>query len=260
MSARFWTAGLLIGVALLGAGLAAADTTASAPATGPTPYPTDNKAWPGKGPIRKFGWMDDNRKYFWKGREAAQNAVVFCGDSLTGNWKDLAKAFPELKVANRGIGGDTSRGLLFRFSEDVLDLHPKAVVLLVGTNDLTAMGKPADAASNIADMLDLAEKQMPGMPVILCTTPPSANAKAPVALGQRQALNAEIAKLAAVHKAVTLCDLYAAMADGEGAPRAEFFGEDKLHLSAAGYAKWVETIKPLLDKLDLKGAGKAVKE
>ena len=79
---------------------------------GPTPYPTNDKDWPGKGPIRKFGWMDDNRKYFWSQRAKDQGAIVFAGDSLTGNWKDLAKDFGSWKVANRGIGGDTSRGLL----------------------------------------------------------------------------------------------------------------------------------------------------
>jgi lysophospholipase L1-like esterase len=218
-------------------------------ATGPTPYPANDADWPGKGVIRKFGWMVDNRNYFWTQREKDQGAIVFCGDSLTGNWKDMAKAFPKYKVANRGIGGDVSRGLLFRFQEDALDLNPKAVVILVGTNDLTAHGSPADTVSNLAQMIAMAQKKNPDLPVILCTTPPSDNPKAPTKPGARQDLNARIAKLAGEQKNVTLCDLYPVMAEADGKPVAEYFASDRLHLAAPGYAKWSQTITPLLDKV-----------
>jgi lysophospholipase L1-like esterase len=62
---------------------------------------------------------------------------VFLGDSITQGWNDLASAFPDMKVANRGInGGDTTRGVLIRLQDDVLSLDPAAIVLLIGTNDL----------------------------------------------------------------------------------------------------------------------------
>jgi lysophospholipase L1-like esterase len=108
------------------------------------PDPKNEAAWPGKGPIRAFDFMVGERKAFWAQRRNDQGAVVFVGDSLTGGWKNLAKDFPKLKVANRGLGGDTSRGALFRFREDALALNPKAVVIEIGNNDLTAMGSPAD--------------------------------------------------------------------------------------------------------------------
>jgi lysophospholipase L1-like esterase len=221
-------------------------------ASEPTPYPTRDQDWPGKGIIRKFGWMDDNRKSFWSQRSKAHGSVVFCGDSLTGGWTDVAKAFPALKVANRGIGGDTSRGLLFRFKEDVLDLQPKAIVILIGTNDLTALGSPMDAVSNISDMLNMVEQQDATLPVVLCTTPPSANPKAPVKAADRATLNAEIIKLAEAHKNVSLCDLYAVTSKEDGSPKLEYFNPDKLHLAAAGHAKWAELINPIFEKLKLK--------
>jgi len=95
----------------------------------------------------------------------------------------------------------------------------------------------------------MVEKKDPALPVILCTTPPSANPKAPVKLDQRLALNDAIKKLAESHKNVTLCDLYAAMANDDGSPKLENFGPDKLHPVRAGYENWTKLLTPILDKL-----------
>ncbi len=218
--------------------------------TKPAPYPEKESEWPGKGPIRKFGWMVDNRNYFWTQRSKDQGAIVFCGDSLTGNWKDIGKDFPKLEVANRGIGGDTSQAACrcTSYKEDVLDLNPKVVVMLIGTNDLTALGKPADAVSNVSDMLAMIEKQNAALPVVLCTTPPSDNPKAPVKPDQRTGLNEQLKQVAASHKNVTLLDLYATFANEDGSIKAEFFDKDRLHFARPAYEKWAELLMPILEK------------
>jgi len=62
---------------LLAACLGTAAVAAPPPdtaASGPTPYPSDAKDWPGQGAIRVFGWMTDNRKAFWTERERKQLA------------------------------------------------------------------------------------------------------------------------------------------------------------------------------------------
>lgn len=226
--------------------------------TGPTPYPDakNEAAWPGKGPIRSFGWMVDNRNYFWTQREKAKGSVVLVGDSLTAGWKPyvLATAFPGLKIANRGVGGDTSRGVLFRFKEDVLDLQPRAVMLLVGGNDLSAHGDPKYAAENMATMLDMVQAHDPNLPVILAQGPPSASPEAPHKPGARADLNARIAKLAEGRKNVTLVDLFTPLATEEGKPVPEYFAKDLVHISPAGYQKWLTVLVPVFDKLGLKGA------
>ncbi len=226
---------------------------AAANADGPTPYPDpkNEAAWPGKGVIRSFDFMVGERKAFWGQRQKDQGAVVFVGDSLTGGWKNLAKDFPTLKVANRGLGGDVSRGALSRFKEDVLDLHPKAIVIEIGNNDLTAMGSPGDMLSNLADMLAMAEKQMPGTPVVLCSIPPSANPKAPIKAESRRTMNDGIRKLASEHKNTFFCDLYAATANADGSPNLDDFADDKLHMNDAGHAKWAELLMPIFDTLKL---------
>ena len=78
-----------------------------------------------------------------------QHALVFLGDSITDCWgDDLGGSFPGVKVANRGIGGDTTRGVLIRLQEDVLSLHPAGVVLLIGTNDLADGAAPEVITGN----------------------------------------------------------------------------------------------------------------
>lgn len=230
---------LLVGALAIGSPNGAAQS-------GPTPYPTRPADWPGTGVVRVFGWMKDNRTFFWSERDKKQGSIVFAGDSLTGTWKTLEAEFPGKRVANRGIGGDVSRGLLFRFEEDVLALHPKAIVILIGINDLTARQPASATLANIRSMLDLKQAQQPAVPVVLCTVPPSANPKAPVDEQQRRLLNEGLRQLAKDTKLVSIVDLYAATVTADGTPNLQYFNSDQLHLSPAGHARWKQALLPAL--------------
>lgn len=78
------------------------------------------------------------------GRYAADNEkvtekplAVLMGDSITDNWdREDPDFFPENNIVCRGISGQTSSQMLIRFRQDVIELHPKYVVILAGTNDL----------------------------------------------------------------------------------------------------------------------------
>ncbi|HEY0940185.1 MAG TPA: GDSL-type esterase/lipase family protein [Steroidobacter sp.] len=238
---------LLSAIALMiGAHALSASETAGKSA--PSPYPARAEDWPGKGVVRVFGWMKQNRDFFWTERAKKQGAIVFAGDSLTGTWKTLGADFPGTLVANRGIGGDVSRGLLFRFREDVLDLNPKAIVVLIGINDLTARQLASATLENIRSMLALRDEQHAQVPVFLCTVPPSAQPNAPVDEQQRRTLNDGVRQIAKETKGVTLVDLYAATATEDGTPDPRYFNNDLLHLSAAGHARWKEVLQPALQK------------
>ncbi len=89
---------------------------------------------------------------------AGENRVVFFGDSITDIWH-LDQYFPGKPYVNRGIGGQTTSQMLVRFRQDVIDLHPKVVVILAGTNDIAGnTGKIAndDIEANFASLADLA--------------------------------------------------------------------------------------------------------
>lgn len=219
--------------------------------SGPTPYPTRPADWPGEGAIRVFDYMSQNRTYFWARRAMDQRALVFVGDSLTGGWTGLAKDFPQVKVANRGIGGDVTRGMLFRFGEDVLDLNPAGVVMLAGSADLSALQAPALALRNIAAMADLLKKRSPATPLILCTVPPRMNPAAPVDPARIAELNDGIKNLALARDGITVVDLHAVLTDAEGKPVPAYFASDLLHLSPAGYRAWKAELEPRLRRMGL---------
>lgn len=221
---------------------------------GPTPYPDtkDEAAWPGVGPIRTGAWMSENRAYYWTQREKDQDGVVFVGDSLIGGWKDIGAAFPQLKVIKRAIGGDTSRGTLFRFQEDVVDLNPRAIVFCVGSNDLSAHGRPEDVIANLKAMVDLARRPNPSLPIVICTLPPRNVPKAPVKPGDFEHLNALLKQFGSGKPAMAVVDVFPALATPEGQPDPAYINADGIHLIPAGHAKWAALLRPAFDSLGIK--------
>lgn len=233
--------------------VAVAPCVSRAQSDGPTPYPDpkDPGAWPGQGPIRVFPYMEDNRKSFWPLRAKSQGAVVFAGDSLIAGY-NVREAFPNLQVANRGIGGDVTRGLLFRFKEDVVDLNPQAVVLCIGTNDLSSHANPALAVSNIGEMIFQLREANPKVPIVLLVVPPRDVPDAPLKEGALAELNDGIRQLAEGKENFEVVDVFTPLADESGKPKPELFDARKIHPNADGYAKWTELISAAFEKLGVK--------
>lgn len=154
-----------------------------------------------------------------------------------------------MKVANRGISGDTSRGLRARLQGDVLDLAPRAVALLIGTNDLDQGGEPEVVAANVQALVAALHATDPAMPVILSKVMPR-GAKAGLFPEKIQRLNALYEEAFRDDERVTFCDTWTLFADENGAARKEEF-PDLLHPNAAGYAKWAEALRPIFAKLQL---------
>lgn len=248
--------GLRIGAVLLCAGyLIAAGAEVTTSRSGPSPYPVAAKDWPGEGVIRVFGWMQQNRESFWKQRERKQGAWVLAGDSLLGNWKTSERDLAPTPIANRAIGGDVSRGLLFRFQEDVLELNPSGIVVLIGGNDLSALQSTDQTARNIDRMLRAIRAQDTDLPIILCTLPPRNSEKAPIKESELIELNASIRELARQYGKVELLDLFPLFATAEGQPRLDLLAADRLHIGPAGYEVLGRTLKAKIEsmKADVNG-------
>ena len=102
--------------------------------------------------------------------------VVFMGNSITENWAYYhPEFFRDHNYCGRGIGGQTSAQMLMRFTADVIDLHPKAVVIMAGTNDVahnTYWVEPGKVVDNIVAMCALARAN--GIVPIISSIPPCA--------------------------------------------------------------------------------------
>lgn len=211
--------------------------------------PASDEGLPGTGPIRRYGWFTslwkNRRAEFAKRAEAEKNAVVFLGDSITQGWGDDFRGdFKDLTVANRGISGDTTRGMLLRLEEDVLSLEPSAVVMLMGTNDLEEGAEPASIAGNVALIVKALEAGDPEMPIVLCLVFPSSASKKRSS-EQIKKLNQLMASQFKGNRQVTIVDTWTLFADEQGdAKKSEF--PDLLHPNRAGYEKWLAAIWPVL--------------
>ena len=182
--------------------------------------------------------------------------VVFFGDSITDNWSKPAFGgfFPGKPYVNRGISGQTTAQMLLRFRADVIELRPRAVVILAGTNDIAGNAGPVtldQVQDNLASMADLAHAH--GIEVVLASLLPvsddkkDASGQPVVRTRQRptatiRELNRWLAAYAAQNGHVYL-DYFAATADASGVLRPEL-NDDGLHPNARGYA----VMAPLAEK------------
>jgi len=165
--------------------------------------------------------------------------IVFFGDSITDAWvRNGGKFFPGKPYVNRGISGQTTPQMLVRFRQDVIDLHPAAVVILAGTNDIAGNTGPSTLEmieDNLTSMAELAHAN--GIHVILASVLPAADypwRKGLEPAPKIKALNQWIADYCA-QKKFTYLDYYTAMAGPDGGMKPGI-SIDGVHPNAAGYA------------------------
>ncbi|HEV2836214.1 MAG TPA: SGNH/GDSL hydrolase family protein [Pyrinomonadaceae bacterium] len=176
-----------------------------------------------------------------------EQRVVFMGDSITDSWDNPINGgfFPGKPYVNRGISGQTTPQMLIRFRRDVIELKPKVVVILAGTNDIAGNTGPTTleaiqdnlrsmaelaAANNIrvvfASLLPVSDYEIRDDKPLLQTVrrPPD----------QILALNAWMKDYARVHR-LTYLDYFSAMVDDKGFLKDEL-SNDGLHPNVQGYA------------------------
>lgn len=169
---------------------------------------------------------------------AGEDRVVFYGNSITEGWAPLfPRLFPGKPYVGRGISGQTTPQLVVRFHQDVVALHPRAVVILAGTNDIAGNTGPSTLEmieDNLAAMTEMAKAN--GIRVVLSSVLPVYDypwrpglTPAPKIV----ALNAWMKQYAARSGAVYV-DYHSAMADARQGMRAGL-ANDGVHPTEAGY-------------------------
>ncbi len=180
---------------------------------------------------------------------AGESRVVFLGDSITDYWK-LPDYFPGKPYINRGIDGQTTPQMLLRFRQDVIDLHPKVLVVLARTNDIagvTGRTSNEDIEANYASMAELARAHR--IRVVFASILPVHNythdAEESFALRPRDrilALNKWLKDYCAKNRFVFL-DYFSALVDERGMLK-RALADDGLHPTDAGY----KIMSPLAEK------------
>ena len=167
-----------------------------------------------------------------------ENRVVFMGDSITDGWK-LAEYFPGKPYINRGISGQTTPQMLIRFRPDVIELKPKVVVILAGTNDIagnTGPMTPEMIEDNYASMADLAKAN--GIKVVFASVLP-VHDYGRTKMSERRSpeeilkLNEWLKNYCKANRHIYL-DYFSKAVDEKGMLKAEL-ANDGLHPNAEGY-------------------------
>jgi lysophospholipase L1-like esterase len=166
--------------------------------------------------------------------------VVFMGDSITDFWR-LNEYFAGREYINRGISGQITGQMLGRMKSDVLDLHPKAVLFLAGTNDISRGVTVKAIEDNLSMMADLCRAN--GIkPVFASITPVSDYHKAENPRNEMTKTR-PIAKIVEVNNWLrdycqknhyVYVDYYNALLDTNGVLGADL-ADDGLHPNAKGY-------------------------
>jgi lysophospholipase L1-like esterase len=181
-------------------------------------------------------------------KTADPNRVVFMGNSITQGWSHFnPRFFRDNPFVNRGIGGQTSPQMLVRFRADVINLNPKAVVIMAGTNDIagnTGLISIQNTAENIFSMAEIAIAN--NITVYICSTLPAIDFLWSSGLEPAS----KIVKLNTILKSycrengLKYVDYYAAMVDANGGLKVPEYtaANDLVHPNLEGYKVMEEII------------------
>jgi lysophospholipase L1-like esterase len=202
-------------------------------------------------PVPRNTWLDNHNRF----NAIAQKGdvdVVFLGDSITAGWSNAGKAiwaerYVPLKAVNFGIGGDRTQHVLWRVQNGNFEgITPKAVVLMIGTNNSSSNTAP-EIAEGVAAIVKEIQARTPSTKILLLAVfPRSAKATDGVRIKLAE-VNSIIAKLDDGQK-VFFLDIGEKFLQPDGTLTREIM-PDLLHLSPAGYQIWADAIQEKLTEL-----------
>ena len=182
------------------------------------------------------------------------NRVVFMGNSITEGWSNFDKDFfINNPFVNRGISGQTTPQMLIRFRPDVVNLNPKAVVILAGINDIAGNTGPIsleNTAENIISMAEIAKAN--NIKVYICSTLPAIDFpwSPGIEPGPKVIKLNSILKNYCDQNNITYVDYFTSVADDKGGLKVPEYttADDLVHPNLAGYKVMEKIILSALEK------------
>jgi lysophospholipase L1-like esterase len=196
----------------------------------------DPKRW--EGTIANFEKQDQKSP-------PPKNAIVFTGSSSIALWKELAQAFPEFPVINRGFGGSTTPDVNFFVDRIVVSYRPQIVVLYSGSNDIAAKRTPEQVLADFQTFVKKVHASLSEAKVLYVSihTPPG---RVKLVETNRRT-NKLIAEECTKTPKLTFVDIHDLMLTKDGQPNLDLY-RDSLHPNAKGYELWKARLTPLLRK------------
>lgn len=169
----------------------------------------------------------------------AETDIAFVGDSHIELYP-WSESLIDHKIINRGIGGDTTFGVIQRL-DSILARKPKFIVLLVGVNDIMREVNQSRILKNYQELIDRISNR--GTKVILIEVPLTLS-KSPEVNSKIMALNKAVRYQFSNIDLVSYISINEELSEGNTLKRDYTF--DGVHLNAYGYDFVVEKIKAYL--------------
>jgi lysophospholipase L1-like esterase len=198
-------------------------------------------------------WLQTHEGFVARSRKGGVD-LVFLGDSITQGWRAAIEenwtgAEPRLRAVNYGIGGDSTRQVIWRIEHGTLDgIRPRLVVLMIGTNNLYRdhnAGSNDEIAIGVKKILALIAEKTPGTRVLLLGVLPRQTRTWCERISD---LNTSISRNEVTGR-IRFLDAGPAFLDAAGNVKADLYHADAVHLNARGYEVLSSLVKPVVREL-----------
>lgn len=178
-----------------------------------------------------------------------RDPILFYGSSSIRLWTSLADDFPGVPLVNRGFGGSTMRDCVQEFERLVVPVAPRAIVFYAGDNDLAQGASPERVRGLLQDFVTRVDDRFGLLPLVVISikVSPCRTGNAANILRANELLRGTVEQWPNA-RYLDVCSL---MLDPAGRVRREYFCEDWLHLSRAGYELWTRELRTCLGALGL---------
>lgn len=178
-----------------------------------------------------------------------QGSIVFVGSSSIVKW-DLDKSWPGKHMVNSGFGGSKLPDSVHFFDRIVTPVHPRAVVVYAGDNDIAGGGKAEDVVTAFRNIVAARDRALASTPLFFVSIKPSI--KRWTLWPEMKKANEAIAALCKADQKLYYIDIATPTLPADGsAPAADLFAKDGLHLSDKGYEVWKEIVEKALREADV---------
>lgn len=174
-----------------------------------------------------------------------ENQILFIGSSTIRKWNTLEEDMDPLPIIQRGFGGSTMNDAVHYAHRIVTPYNPNLIVLYAGDNDLALKVKPEKIVEKYLEFIEIVKTEIPDTPIYFVSIKPSVD---------RWELwdimvetNNMVIELSEADPLLHYIDIATPMLDENSEVNPDLFVGDELHLNAAGYEIWTDTIKPVLE-------------